>query len=123
MKNGPTDNPIPLRKLFRAVLKDAMRGSLLFSVLTAIAMFGNLGWLYFWAAVPGDLLWSHIFTKPETANPFDSSFLYYSYCVIVNAIFGAFVFPICHFILFALQDILADSKKNRGRKDQISLKK
>src|SRR5712671_5845370 len=56
-------NPETKTKL-RAVLKAAIWGGLIFAALTAFAMFGcvifrgnSFGGLYFWASVPGDLLW------------------------------------------------------------------
>jgi hypothetical protein len=90
-------NPETKSKL-RAVLKAAIGGGLIFAALTAFAICGCtffrgnfFGGLYFWACVPPDFIYQ-LFIGLESTNPFDSSFLYGSFCVITNSLIGVFIF-------------------------------
>ena len=110
-------NPETKTKL-RAVLKAAVYGVLIFAAFTVFAMCGCVifrgdffGGLYFWVSVPGDLLW-HFFVGPMSANPFNSLFLYVSYCVIVNGLIGVLV---CAVFAFLWQFRARDNRENKNQ--------
>jgi hypothetical protein len=110
-------NPETKAKL-RATLKAAVWGGLISAALTAFAMYGypfSGVSLYFGASIPGDFVYQH-FIGRESANPFDSSFLYESFCVIVNCLLGAVIGIFCRFVVFVGKDFTSDVRKSHANK-------
>jgi hypothetical protein len=111
MKNPETKTKLHI------VLKSAIWGGLILVAPTAFAMycypFSGVP-LYFAASIPGDFAYQH-FIGHESTNPFDSSFLYESFCVIVNGLLGAILGIFCRFIVFGGKEILSDIKKNHEK--------
>jgi hypothetical protein len=92
-------NPETKTKL-RAILKAAIWGGLIFATFTAFSIISGdflggplFSFLDFYIFVPGDLFYQ-CFIGHMSTNPFDSSFLYDSYCVAVNSLIGVLIFTI-----------------------------
>ena len=91
-----------------------MWGGLIFAALTVFAMFCypfSGVTLNFWASVPPDFVY-RLFIGHESLTPFDSSFLYYSFCVVVNSLLGAIFAIFWCFAVFIVKNLFSDIKKN-----------
>jgi hypothetical protein len=105
-------------KRLRALIKAAIRGGLIFAALTAFAMccypFSGVS-LYLLATIPGDLVYSSLI-GPMSTTPFGSFYLYVSYCLIVNSLFGAVLGLFCRITMLVGKEIMSDIKKSHANK-------